>query len=221
MSLGQVRGRPTTNQVFPEIFAVADDYTAATVTGGLRWDTRDSQHQPYRGWRLGLLIDAPLYQSTGDVGAVLTGFANMAMPLPPLLHKGGDAAEENPPTDVLALGLQIDTSVGILPFYMRPSLGGTQTLRGYIQNRFTDDSAWHAVAEYRFWVIPRGIAFTDVLRIERLGLAPFVEAGTVAAPSTRCPGHECTRTTASVFAWPSNAMRCFASTPGSRAKGPT
>jgi Omp85 superfamily domain len=187
LSPGRVRGHPTTNEVFPQLFSAADAYTAATVTAGLRWDSRDSQHQPYRGWRVGVLVDAPLYQSTGNVGAVLTGFANVAIPLPPLLHKGGDAAEENPPTDVLALGVQVDTSVGTLPFYALPSLGGTQTLRGYIQNRFTDDSAWHAVAEYRFWVVPRGIAFTDVLRIERLGLSPFVEAGTVAGSLDALP----------------------------------
>lgn len=180
LSPGRVSGHPTTNQVFPQLFRAGDDYTAGILTAGFRWDTRDSQHQPYRGWRLGLLVDAPLAQSTGDVGANFTAFANVAIPLPPLLHRGGDAAEENPPTDVLALGFQVETSVGTLPFYLLPSLGGTQTLRGYIQNRFTDKSAWHGVAEYRFWVVPRGIAFTDVLRIERLGGALFVEAGTVA-----------------------------------------
>ena len=43
------------------------------------------------------------------------------------------------------------------------------------------------MAEYRFWVVPRGIAFTDVLRIERLGLAPFVEAGSVAGSLDALP----------------------------------
>ena len=177
---GRVSGRPTTDQVFPDRFAAADAYDGATVTAGLRWDTRDSQHQPYRGGRVGVIMDAPVYQSTGNLGAVFTGYANVAIPLPPLFHTGGDVREENPPTDTLALGLEVDTSVGDLPFYALPSLGGTQTLRGYIQNRFTDNSAWHAVAEYRFWVVPRGIAFTDVLRIERLGFAVFAEAGSVA-----------------------------------------
>lgn len=67
-----------------------------------------------------------------------------------------------------------------MPFYERPSLGGSDTLRGYIANRFTDNAAWHAVTEYRFWVIPRGFAFTDTIRIERIGMALFYEAGTVA-----------------------------------------
>src|SRR5262249_5462941 len=91
-----------------------------------------------------------------------------------------DPLEENPPTDTIALGLQLATTVGDLPFYDLPSLGGSTTLRGYIANRFTDNSAWHAVAEYRFWVIPRGFRLTRTIRVERVGLALFGEAGTVA-----------------------------------------
>ncbi len=184
---GRVSGRPSTGQVFPDLFAPADAYSALTLTAGLRWDSRDSQHQPYRGWRVGVVSEAPVWQSTGNAGAVFTSYASVAIPLPPLFHKGGDPAEENPPTDTLALGFHVDTTVGDVPFYALPSLGGTHALRGYIQNRFTDDSAWHAVAEYRFWVVPRGIAFTDVLRIERLGLALFVEAGSVAGSLEALP----------------------------------
>jgi hemolysin activation/secretion protein len=111
---------------------------------------------------------------------VVTAFGNVALPLPPLFHRGGDEREENPPTDTLALGLAVQDSAGTLPFYERPSLGGSDTLRGYIANRFTDNSSWHAVAEYRFWIIPRGFALTDTIRIERVGMALFYEAGTVA-----------------------------------------
>src|SRR5262249_59003356 len=91
-----------------------------------------------------------------------------------------DPLEENPPTDTIALGLQLATTLGDLPFYDLPSLGGSTTLRGYIGNRCTDNSAWHAVAEYRFWVIPRGFRLTRTIRVERVGLALFGELGTVA-----------------------------------------
>ena len=74
----------------------------------------------------------------------------------------------------------VDTA-GNLPFYSLPSLGGSNTLRGYIGNRWTGASAWHAAVEYRFWVVPRGIRFTDYLRIERIGGAIFGEAGAVGA----------------------------------------
>jgi hemolysin activation/secretion protein len=74
----------------------------------------------------------------------------------------------------------VQDTVGTLPFYSLPTLGGTHTLRGYIQNRFTDRAAAHAAAEYRVNLIPRGFAFTDTVRIERIGLGVFYEGGTVA-----------------------------------------
>ena len=129
---------------------------------------------------MGVLADATPWQSDGSVGAVLTAYGSVVFRVPPLFHSGGDAREENPPTDTIALGFQVDTTVGDLPFYDLPSLGGASTLRGYIANRFTDNSAWHAVAEYRFWVIPRGFRLTRTIRIERVGLAVFGELGTVA-----------------------------------------
>lgn len=177
---GRVSGRLTTDDVFPEQFAASDDHRSFVLSTGLRYDTRDSQHQPYAGYQVGAFVDASLWQSTGDTGVVATAFGNVILPLPPLFHRGGDEREENPPTDTLALGLAVQASAGTLPFYERPSLGGGDTLRGYIANRFTDNSSWHAVAEHRFWIIPRGFALTDTIRIERVGMALFYEAGTVA-----------------------------------------
>ena len=101
--------------------------------------------------------------------------------MPGIFHRGGDADEENPPTDVLALGFLTKLSSGDLPFTARPTLGGTHTLRGYIDGRFRDDAAWHAAAEHRFWVIPRGFPLWRGVRVERLGLAPFFELGSVGA----------------------------------------
>jgi hypothetical protein len=184
---GRVSDRPTTNDVFPAMFRAGDDHQSLIVSTGLRYDTRDSQHQPYRGYQLGVTVDAPVWQSTGDTGVVVTAFGNVSFPLPPLFHRGGDAREENPPTDTIALGFAVQESAGDLPFYKRPSLGGSDTLRGYIANRFTDDASWHAVAEYRFWIIPRGFAITDTIRIERVGMALFYEAGTVAGSLDALP----------------------------------
>jgi outer membrane protein assembly factor BamA len=114
------------------------------------------------------------------MGVIFSGYGSYVFRVPPLFHRGGDPGEENPPTDTIALGFQVETTVGDLPFYDLPSLGGSTTLRGYIANRFTDESAWHAVAEYRFWVIPRGFRITRTIRVERVGLAIFGELGTVA-----------------------------------------
>ena len=181
LARGRVSGVPSTDSAYPALFDDADGVTATYLTLGLRYDTRDSQHQPYGGWRVGVVADVTPWQSDGSVGAVLTAYGSVAFRVPPLFHSGGDAQEENPPTDTIALGFQVDTTVGDLPFYDLPSLGGASTLRGYIANRFTDNSAWHAVAEYRFWVIPRGVRLTRTIRIERIGLAVFGELGTVAA----------------------------------------
>jgi Omp85 superfamily domain len=177
---GRVSGVPTTNQAFPVLFAAGDGRDSMTVSTGIRYDTRDSQHQPYRGWRIGVGVDAPVWQSTGSPGAVYGLYASGSIPVPPLFHSGGDPHEENPPTDTLALGAFVQDSAGDLAFYDLPSLGGTHTLRGYIANRFTDNAAWHASGEYRFWVIPRGFALTRAIRVERIGLALFGDVGTVA-----------------------------------------
>jgi outer membrane protein assembly factor BamA len=180
LARGRVSGRPSTDDVFPDLFRAGDGHDSAALTAGLRYDTRDSQHQPYAGFRVGMLADAALLQTGGAVGAVFSAYGDVVIRLPPLLHRGGDAEEENPPTDTLALGAFVAATAGDLPFYDRPSLGGAHTLRGYIANRFTGDAAWHATAEYRFWVVPRGFRLTDRIRIERVGLALFGDAGTVA-----------------------------------------
>ena len=180
LARGHVSGVPSTDDAYPSFFEDGDGVSAGWVTLGLRYDTRDSQHQPYSGWRVGVLVDAAPYQSDGSMGAIFSGYGSYVFRVPPLFHRGGDPGEENPPTDTIALGFQVDTTVGDLPFYDLPSLGGPTTLRGYIANRFTDESAWHAVAEYRFWVIPRGFRITRTIRVERVGLAIFGELGTVA-----------------------------------------
>ncbi|HXV35733.1 MAG TPA: BamA/TamA family outer membrane protein, partial [Myxococcota bacterium] len=121
-------------------------------------------------------------QTGGDVGATFEAHAIKIFPLPPLFHAGGDALEENPPTDTLALQLLTSTTAGDLPFYSLPTLGGSDTLRGFIAGRFYDRSMWHASAEYRFWLLTRGfpIPFTKHLRVERVGLALFGDTGSVA-----------------------------------------
>jgi hypothetical protein len=194
LASGHASGVASTNQAFPALFDAADGNSALEVTAGLRYDTRDSQHQPYRGWQVGVLVGAPVWQDNGDSGAIFSGYANVTVPVPPLFHSGGDADEENPPTDVIALGAGAAATAGDVPFFDLPSLGGPNTLRGYIANRFTDRAAWNAVAEYRFWVIPRGFwliprewKFGRAIRIERVGLALFGEAGTVASRPEKLP----------------------------------
>ena len=88
--------------------------------------------------------------------------------------------EENPPTDSIAFHFETQLSSGRLPFFARPTLGGSRLLRGYIAGRWRDDALWTAAAEYRFWLIPRGFTIWRHIRIERIGAAVFYEVGSVA-----------------------------------------
>jgi len=183
LSPGEVSAVPSTSEYRPEFqtaFADGDGVGQLWLTTRLAWDSRDSFAQAYRGERIGLAV-ATAYQSGAEWGATVTLDAQKVFALPPLLHRGSTGREENPPTDVLAVGCFVQDTIGDLPFYSLPTLGGANTLRGFIQNRFTDRAAAHLSAEYRVNIIERGYAFTDTIRIERIGLALFYECGTVAA----------------------------------------
>lgn len=179
LSRGRVSGVPSTDELFPVEFADGDSEDQAWLLNSFGWDTRDSLHQPYEGKRLGASANIAC-SSGGEWGAIVGIDAQHVFALPPLLHRGGLGNEENPPTDVLAFGAFVQDTLGELPYYSLPTLGGSHTLRGYIQNRFTDRAATHFSAEYRVNLVPRGVAFTDTMRIERIGLGVFYDCGTVA-----------------------------------------
>jgi len=179
---GHVSGVPNTIEIFPELFRDADPSYLGILKGQIRWDTRDSPRNPYGGWFVGAGVDAAVLQRSGDAGAVIGVAGSKIFELPGVFHDGGDPDEENPPTDVLALGLRSQATVGDLPFISLPSLGGAFAQRGFIGGRFRDRASWLGVAEYRFWFLPRGfpIPFTDFIYVERVGAALFYEIGAVA-----------------------------------------
>ena len=181
LSDGIVSGAPNLEERYPLVFLRDEERNMGWFTAGLRYDTRDSQSNPYRGWYVGAIADAALIQTGGDVGAVFTFSASRVFPIPGLLHRAEDyTGEENPPTDTLLLGLRSQVTAGDLPFYTLPSLGGRDSLRGFIAGRFRDRASWYGSAEYRVWVIQRGFGFSETARIERIGLAAFYGAGSVA-----------------------------------------
>jgi len=179
LARGRVRGRPTTGSVFPGEVEYGDDFDILWFDGLLRYDTRDSQHAPYRGGTIELGMDSAPLMSKGKQAAIYSLNGSWIFPVPGLFHNGGRGKEENPPTDVIAFGAKMEWADGDLPFWALPTLGGKDTLRGYIENRFTGRALWHGAAEYRFWTLPRGFALTEAVRIERLGAALFYELGTV------------------------------------------
>lgn len=183
---GKQPGRPSTAEVHPGAAAAADGTDALWLGGSLRYDVRDSEANPYRGFTAALEVDAAPAASRGGEGGIATLSAVGAIGLPGAFHDGGAAEalargpEENPPTDVLALGGFVRAAWGDLPFPDLPALGGSRTLRGYIADRFTGEACWHATAEWRLWVLPRGVRFGRQAGLERIGLAPFADAGAVA-----------------------------------------
>ena len=183
LSRGRVDDAGQTRARFPEVFRDGDRDGLGWLDLELRYDTRDSQRLPYRGYAVGVRIDAAPAQSEGNAGAIFGLFGQKLFPVPGLLHHGGSGDEEHPPTDSIALNLETDATAGDLPFYALPSLGGGRRGRGFIEGRFRDRSLWAATAEYRFWVIPRGFPltpWTPTLRVERVGLALFYDVGSVA-----------------------------------------
>ncbi len=176
---GHVSSVPSTDEEYPDLFEDGDDYDILSIKGMLRYDTRDSQHAPYEGGLLELNLAGIPLQSNAEFAGATSLEANYTFKIPGIFHDDGDADEEHPPTDAFALGGYVLATHGELPFWALPSLGGRDTLRGYIQNRFTDRAAWHAAAEYRLWFLPRGFPLTETIRIERVGLAFFYDVGTV------------------------------------------
>lgn len=176
---GKVSNRPSTDDVYPGLFADAQDHNMGWLRLGLRYDTRDSQQSPYRGWHIGGLAAWAPFQSGGDTGAIYTWSASKVFRTFSLFHNGGDLREENPPTDTVAFGFRNQYARGELPFFELPSLGGTEHHRGFIAGRFRDRASWLGAAEYRFWFLPRGFAITRSIRVERVGAALFYEVGAV------------------------------------------
>lgn len=187
LSGGRVTAVPSMDQYrqpFVDAFAGGDGVEQVWLTGNFGWDTRDSLAQAYSGSRLGVTA-AGAFQSGGTWGGIVGIDGQHVLPVPPMFHRGRSGREENPPTDVFAVGFFVQDTIGDLPFYSLPTLGGSNTLRGYIQNRFTDRAAAHFSLEYRINLIERGFAFTDTIRLERIGLALFYDGGTVAADVDR------------------------------------
>lgn len=68
-----------------------------------------------------------------------------------------------------------ETSHGDVPFYKQPSLGATNGLRGYFQNRFTDESLLYFNASLRFQFLEKQSASLPI----KCGLEIFYDRGRV------------------------------------------
>ncbi|MCP4038055.1 MAG: BamA/TamA family outer membrane protein [bacterium] len=180
---GREGGTFDVDEIAPALFEDAEHDDLGRLFVTMRWDTRDSPVNPYRGWMIGGDIDSAPLQSGGETGALYRLYGTWVHAVPGLFHNGGDGDEENPPTDTFGIGAKVELTSGDLPFFALPVLGGGDDLRGYVRGRFRGGAAWVASAEYRFYFIARGfgLPFTRAIRVERVGAALFYDAGNVAA----------------------------------------
>jgi outer membrane protein assembly factor BamA len=166
---------------FPLLFDEAKHQDVVWARTGIRWDTRDSQRNPYGGFHVGARIEGGALLHGGELVGRYTLDASYTLPVPGLFHEGGDPDEENPSTDTLFVGVRAMLTSGDMPFTLKPDLGGPESLRGFITGRFRDDASWFGRTEYRVWVLERGLGSAPPFRIERIGIAGFYELGSVAS----------------------------------------
>lgn len=162
------------------------DYTSRSILGfdggwdnalklGLTYDTRDFEPDPMSGIMLQLAARLSLKALGSDFN-----YEQLT-----LSARGFHNLLRQPRQLVLAGRVAYVMQFGDVPFYSAPiipltdmdiqGLGGFNTLRGYVQNRFVGKAASWASAELRW-----GFAETTFLKQHlRFMLAPFVDVGSV------------------------------------------
>jgi outer membrane protein assembly factor BamA len=162
---------PTTDEKFtPEETPGLGEQTRFLRAGaGLQYDYRDLAAGPRSG---------------GNYYARFTRYWDQDLGLH-TFHKLDAAAEQYLPywnkTRVVALRLSgvltYANEGSSVPFYLQPTLGGNEFLRGFARYRFYDQNALLAVAEHRWHLFSRGYA------------ALFFEMGKVAAKASQINFH--------------------------------
>ncbi|HHE73990.1 MAG TPA: hypothetical protein ENL37_02740, partial [Desulfobacteraceae bacterium] len=86
LSQGYASSVPSTDEEYPLLFDSSDDYGMLRLNGMLRYDTRDSQHSPYKGGLIELSIDGVPLQSGNSAAATTALEGNWAFKVPGLFH---------------------------------------------------------------------------------------------------------------------------------------
>jgi outer membrane protein insertion porin family len=155
----------------PNTFPVQDGYVSTgTVRGTL--DTRDFANNPTGGALHTAWIEAGVShlrsssittQTLGTSGIAKLG-ADLRRYLPLKAHKGKTQVERSrEKIPVLALRFMAGTSTGELPFYEQFFVGGADSLRGYLEDRYWGSYMFLTSVEYRRPLASAltGVLFTD------------------------------------------------------------
>jgi outer membrane translocation and assembly module TamA len=165
---GRKVGVPPTNEVFDEETApgISNPPDYFRLGTNILWDMRDNPGVPHKGFTL-----AFGWEKWKEVTPVdLYNFHRWGGELRAFVPLGSRQRV----IALRALGVNSDPSPGNqVPFFLQPSLGGGETLRGYDSYRFRGDKMMLFQAEYR-WEASR-----------RWELALFGDSGTVADQGER------------------------------------
>jgi len=126
----------------------------SSLNAGFRWDTRDSQIHPHRGWRLNWSLEKALKSSVSDWDFLKIRMETSAYAS---LWKN----------HVLAGRFWTQHVSGNVPYSEMSKIGDSWTARGYKADRFLDRAMALTSLEYRFPVYRKigGVAFTDAGRV--------------------------------------------------------
>lgn len=134
----------------------------AIAETGVIIDQRNSEFRPHRGFLFDLSIKGSI--------PVLSTFNNLQNHITFL---GFVPIYDRLFTTTLATRINLVNSIGDTPYWYTPSLGGVETLRGFIFRRFSSDNALSYTAELRSWVF--SLPYKNI----ELGGHVFVDGGRV------------------------------------------
>ena len=80
---------PSTDDVFPVLFAEGDSYGILWLKGAIRYDILDSPSNPYQGFAIGGEVDLAPAQSDSNSGAIFGVRSEWAHQVPSPFHDGG------------------------------------------------------------------------------------------------------------------------------------
>lgn len=137
----------------------AGDSKVSALSARIRWDTRESQINPHRGWRLLLAPEV----ATRRLGSNW-GFTKFRLETSAYHTVTGH--------HMLAWRLWAQHIAGAAPYLELSKIGDSWTTRGYKADRFIDKAMALASIEYRYPIYKKlgGVLFTDAGRVGvRLG----------------------------------------------------
>jgi len=121
----------------------------------LRWDSRDSQIHPQKGWHIETRTDLALNWFYADYP-----FTRYRIEMNRYLQLFN-------PSHIMAARLWGQHVQGTAPYYEQSIIGGGGTARGFKADRFIDNTMLLSSLEYRFKIYQRfgGVLFIDTGRV--------------------------------------------------------